>query len=103
MRLEKGPRLTTQTAKKIINEGERNFALACLGVGCEVYHQIAVGISNIDFLVINPKANTEGKLVEVTMEKRANIEKKFIKKRFGKSRKKFPTRLVPENIAKLKV
>lgn len=90
MRLEKGSRLTEYKALEIVNEGERNFALACLEVGCDVYYQIPVGISNIDFLVVNPKANTEGKLVEITMEKKANIDKKFIKKKFGKSRKKIP-------------
>ena len=77
---EKGLRLTEELAGEIKNQGEKAFALACLEVGCEVYYQIPVGDSNIDFRVINPKANNRGKLVEITMEKRKDVEKKFVQK-----------------------
>lgn len=80
MRLEIGKQLSESEAMKIENEGERLFALACLEVGVEVYAQIPVGISNIDFYVINPKAYTAGKLVEVTMEPREDMDKKFVTK-----------------------
>jgi len=78
MRLEIGKQLTEVEALNIQNEGERLFALACISVGVEVYSQIPVGISNIDFFVVNPKAFTVGKLVEVTMEKKEDLDKKFV-------------------------
>ena len=78
MNKENGWRLFLSEAEKITNEGERLFALACLEVGCKVFYQIPVGASNIDFLVVNPKAKTRGKLVEVTMEKREDMEKMFV-------------------------
>jgi hypothetical protein len=79
MRWEMGEKLSREWAEELKNQGERDFALACLEVGCEVYYQIAVGDSMIDFYVVNPKTKTEGKLVEVTMEKRL-IWKKYIHK-----------------------
>jgi hypothetical protein len=47
-----------------------------------------VGISNIDFYVINPRAFTAGKLVEVTMEKREDMDKIFVSKVVGGKRLK---------------
>ncbi len=64
--------LTLEQAKALKSASERDFALRCLAVGCLLVHQIPVGSSVIDFLVINPKryanASVEprGKLVEVT-------------------------------------
>lgn len=55
-------------ARKIKDEAERSFALLCLAHGLILKHQIPVGDSVIDFLVINPKSkNKKGKLVEVTL------------------------------------
>lgn len=64
--------LTLEQAKALKSDSERDFALRCLAVGCLLVHQIPVGSSVIDFLVINPKrytnagGETRGKLVEVT-------------------------------------
>lgn len=64
--------LTLEQAEALKSDSERDFALRCLAVGCLLVHQIPVGSSVIDFLVINPKryANASGeprgKLVEVT-------------------------------------
>ncbi|HNS65543.1 MAG TPA: hypothetical protein PKJ26_03540 [Candidatus Woesebacteria bacterium] len=64
--------LTLEQAKALNSASERDFALRCLAVGCLLVHQIPVGSSVIDFLVINPKrytnagGETRGKLVEVT-------------------------------------
>ena len=55
----------------ITNEGERNFALACLEVGCEVYHQVEVGDSDIDFLVVNPQAGSSGRASHLRVPGRA--------------------------------
>lgn len=64
--------LTLEQAKALKSDSERDFALRCLAVGCLLVHQIPVGSSVIDFLVINPKRYIDsaieprGKLVEVT-------------------------------------
>ena len=84
-----GYSLTEAEALSIKDQGERDFALACIEVGCLLYTQIPVGNSRIDFLVVNPKnPSSKGKLVEVTYEKRADIEKKHIKKGKGHQAKK---------------
>ena len=88
MRLEMGERLTWGLAEKLRYQGEKDFALACLEVGCEVYYQIPIGDSKIDFYVVNPKANTGGKLVEVTMEKRDELKKRYIQKGRGVQKKR---------------
>ena len=88
MRLEMGERLTWGLAEKLRNQGEKDFALACLEVGCEVYYQIPIGDSKIDFYVVNPKANTGGKLVEVTMEKRTDLRKRYIQRGRGGQKKR---------------
>jgi hypothetical protein len=76
MRIEAlGLPLTKEEAVQINDLRERTFALACIKVGCEVYSQIPVGNSRIDFFVINPK-NDRGKLVEITYESREDIYKK---------------------------
>lgn len=55
-------------ARKIKDQAERSFALLCLAYGLILKHQIPVGDSVIDFLVINPKSkNKKGKLVEITL------------------------------------
>ena len=78
MRLEIGRPLTETEASVLENEGERLFAEACLEVGCEVYYGIQVGNSKIDFFVINPHAYSQGKLVEVTMERKEELDKMIV-------------------------
>lgn len=78
--------LTRQEAEAITSQSEREFALRCLAVGCLLVHQVQVGMSTIDFLVINPRrrtetgALTEGKLVEVTLMSEDQKDKKFVKR-----------------------
>ncbi|MBP9781771.1 hypothetical protein KBC89_03890, partial [Candidatus Woesebacteria bacterium] len=50
--------LNVEQAKALKSASERDFALRCLAVGCLLVHQIPVGSSVIDFLVINPKRYT---------------------------------------------
>lgn len=78
MRLELGKPISVAEASSLENEGEMLFALACLEKGCEVYYEIPVGCSKIDFFVVNPHAFTAGKLVEVTMEKKEDLNKLII-------------------------
>ncbi|HEX9008200.1 MAG TPA: hypothetical protein VF837_02990 [Patescibacteria group bacterium] len=86
---ELGIPLSEEDARGIKDEGERAFALACLEADCLVFHQIVVGQSKIDFFVLNPKnPSTEGKLVEVTLESKEDIEKKHIRKGKGRHAKK---------------
>lgn len=64
-------------ARKIKDDAERSFALLCLSVGLLLKHQIPVGDSTIDFLVVNPKSkNKKGKLVEITMCKKDVLKEK---------------------------
>ena len=86
---ELGIPLSEVEALGIKDEGERAFALACLESDCLVFHQITVGQSKIDFFVLNPKnPSTEGKLVEVTLESKEDIDKKHIRKGKGRHAKK---------------
>lgn len=71
--------LTLEEALGIKSESERYFAVACLEVGCILYYQIAIDRSIIDFLVINPripKTRRVGKLVEVTLMWREELNRK---------------------------
>ncbi len=74
-------RLDISEAVKIKNWGEKVFALACLKKGLTVFHQIPVKESTIDFRIVNPKASSEGTLVEVTVEDNETLGKDKRKKR----------------------
>lgn len=78
MRLELGNPMSVTEASSLENEGEMLFALACIEKGCEIYYEISVGCSKIDFFVVNPRAYSAGKLVEVTMEKKEDLDKLIV-------------------------
>jgi hypothetical protein len=84
--------LTIEQAMEIKDEGERVFALSCIAVGCNLQHQISVGDSIIDFLVVNPKKpphlENKGTLVEVTLMPKEDIDKRtLLRKIKGKKRR----------------
>jgi len=70
--------MSVTEASSLENEGEMLFALACIEKGCEIYYEISVGCSKIDFFVVNPRAYSAGKLVEVTMEKKEDLDKLIV-------------------------
>jgi len=77
--------LSHSEAQEIECKTEREFALRCLAVGCFLVHQVPVGESVIDFLVINPRRAQEGvlpqgRLVEVTLMSKSQKDVKNVRR-----------------------
>jgi hypothetical protein len=87
-----GQPLSEEEAYGITDEAEKIFALRCLEKGILLYHQVEVGNSVIDFLVVNPKAVSPGKIVEVTMQKKEDLEKKTVTIGEGKNKRTVPNK-----------
>ncbi len=81
--------LNKEQALAIPNPTERLFALRVLEAGCEIAHQIPIGDSVIDFLVVNPNnPRSQGKLVETTLMMREQMDQNTIAKMVkGKKRR----------------
>ncbi len=92
MHIERGTEITFENISTLKNEGERLFAEACLTSGCVLFHPVQVGESEIDFWVINPKSQSPGKLVEVTLEDEADLDKKTVTKKISGKKKKVPNK-----------
>ncbi len=83
-----------EDTKRLTNPTERAFALRCIAVGCIVFHEVRIGSSLIDFLVINPRINRTGEhtgiLVEVTRMRKAQKDVKAVRCPGKNNRKKRP-------------